>query len=129
MAISNAALFVSNLSDNVKETEFRGIFQKYGRLKSVRLFKDSAGKSLGYATELKKTVASLNFTAHFGREIRIVWRQPNQQIYKNGIGNLIIQNLPKTMTNIELHEIFSRFGTIMSCQIMMNKNNESRGYG
>ncbi|KAI3388720.1 hypothetical protein SNEBB_007349, partial [Seison nebaliae] len=58
-----------------------------------------------------------------------MWSQPNPQLRKNGVGNLIIRKLPKTMTNIQLYHTFRKFGTIMSCRIIMDENNESCGYG
>ncbi|KAI3386774.1 hypothetical protein SNEBB_004774 [Seison nebaliae] len=129
-------LRVSNLSDNVKETELYKIFDQYGSPESVRLCRNSDDKTLCYGyvnylseSEASEAMFSLNFTVHHGKEIRIVWNQPNHQIRNNEIGNLMVRNLSKTMTNLELYHMFRKFGTIMSCRIMMNKNNESCGYG
>ncbi|KAI3378152.1 hypothetical protein SNEBB_002505 [Seison nebaliae] len=131
-----AALYVSNLSDYVKEPELRRIFDKQGQPESVLLCRDSAGKSLGYGyvnylseSQASEAMRYLNFTVHYEKELRIILSPLDQQICKNEVGNLIIRNLPKTVTNIQLYHTFFKFGTILSCGIVMDENNESLGYG
>jgi len=43
---------------------------------------------------------------------------------------LLVRNLARTTTEEELHELFTRYGTVQSCTLVMDaKTGESKGFG
>lgn len=43
--------------------------------------------------------------------------------------NLFVKHLPNQTTDEELEKLFSKFGKITSCKVMVNEKKESLGYG
>lgn len=59
----------------------------------------------------------LMFDLLMGRPMRIMWADRNPALRITGVGNIFIQGLAKNITNLTLHDTFSRFGTILSCKV------------
>lgn len=72
---------------------------------------------------------ALNYHEIRGKAIRIMWSQRDPSLRKNGAGNIFIKNLDPAIDNKALHDTFSAFGNILSCKVVTDANEKSRGYG
>lgn len=73
-------------------------------------------------------LARLNHTYLKGFPMRIMWCQRDPLSRKTGYGNLFVKNLPPSINSLQLHSLFSRFGTILSCKVA-EENGKSKGFG
>lgn len=60
--------------------------------------------------------------------MRIMWCEREPISRKTGIGNLFVKNLDPSITSARLQEIFSKYGTVISCKVA-EENGKSKGYG
>ncbi|KAG6433358.1 hypothetical protein SASPL_104968 [Salvia splendens] len=72
---------------------------------------------------------ALNFTHVNGMPIRIMFSHRDPSLRKSGYANLFIKNLDQAIDTKALFETFSAFGTVLSCKIAVDHNENSRGYG
>ncbi|KAJ8651039.1 hypothetical protein MRB53_004062 [Persea americana] len=132
-----ASLYVGDLHPDVADGQLFEIFSTIGTLTSVRVCRDSiSGRSLGYGYvnyiaphEAKLAIEKLNHTALNGKPIRVMWSHRDPDARKSGIGNLFVKNLSDSIDNVKLHEMFVKFGNIMSCKIVTSQDGKSKGYG
>jgi len=137
----SASLYVGDLDRTVSEATLFEIFQNQGAVASIRVCRDAVTRlSLGYAyvnfhqlSDAERALETLNFTPipiKGGRPCRIMWSERDPARRKNGVGNVFVKNLDKTVDNKSLHDTFSMFGNIVSVKVAQNKNTgESLGYG
>lgn len=71
----------------------------------------------------------LNFTHVDGKPIRIMFSQRDPSLRKSGYANLFIKNLDHSVDDKALYEIFSAFGSVLSCKVAVDKNEKPKGYG
>ncbi|XP_042024187.1 polyadenylate-binding protein 1-like 2 [Salvia splendens] len=71
----------------------------------------------------------LNFTHVNGKPIRIMFSHRDPSLRKSGYANLFIKNLDQAIDTKALFKTFSAFGTVLSCKIAVDHNENSRGYG
>ncbi|KAK4590840.1 hypothetical protein RGQ29_021148 [Quercus rubra] len=131
-----ASLYVGDLDPQVTESDLVKLFSTVGPIASVRLCRDiSSQKSLRYAYvnfvhhyHASMALARLNHTYLKGFPMRIMWCQRDPLSRKTGYGNLFVKNLPPSVNSLQLHSLFSRFGTILSCKVA-EENGKSKGFG
>uniref|UniRef100_A0A672IBW4 RRM domain-containing protein n=1 Tax=Salarias fasciatus TaxID=181472 RepID=A0A672IBW4_SALFA len=58
-----------------------------------------------------------------------MWRRHEPSLRINGAGNILIKNLEKPIDSRALLDTFSAFGTVLSCKVVCDDNNVSKGYG
>lgn len=131
------ALYVGDLQPEVTDENLFQHFSTVGPVTSVRVCRDSVtARSLGYgyvnyiSEELAVTaMEKLNHSLLAGKPIRIMWshRDPNTRF--SGVGNLFVKNLSDSIDSVRLHDMFSAYGTIMSCKVVVGLNGKSNGYG
>ncbi|XP_042470708.1 polyadenylate-binding protein 2-like isoform X1 [Zingiber officinale] len=132
-----SSLYVGDLHPSVTEPQIFEFFSQIGPVISVRLCQDSdTRRSLGYAyvnysnpADAAMALDVLNFTLINNKPIRIMYSNRDPSIRKSGSANVFIKNLDKTINNKALHEIFSSFGSILSCKIVTDTFGQSKGYG
>ncbi|XP_073317035.1 polyadenylate-binding protein 6-like [Primulina huaijiensis] len=131
-----ATLYVGGLHPDVSEKELEETFGAAGQVVSVRLCRDKISlRSLCYAfvkfcfhIDARRALNRLNFTELRGRPMRIMWCEREPISRKRGIGNLFVKNLDPSITSARLQEIFSEYGTVISCKVA-EENGKSKGYG
>ncbi|XP_023640508.1 polyadenylate-binding protein 7 isoform X2 [Capsella rubella] len=132
-----ASLYVGDLHPSVTDGLLYDAFAEFKSLASVRLCKDaSTGRSLcyGYANFLSRQDANLaiekkNHLVLKGKMIRVMWSVREPDARKNGVGNVFVKNLPESVNNAVLQDMFKTFGNIVSCKIATLEDGKSRGYG
>ncbi|KAJ0086686.1 hypothetical protein Patl1_07968 [Pistacia atlantica] len=145
-------VYVNNLSEMTTDEDLKKVFGRYGTITSAIVVKDSNGKSrcFGFvnfqiADSAAAAVEKLNGTTngdkvwYVGRaqkrsereaELKTKFEQERISRYeKLRAANLYLKNLDDSVNDEKLKELFSEFGTITSCKVMLDPNGVSKGSG
>ncbi|KAI3908269.1 hypothetical protein MKX01_027291 [Papaver californicum] len=137
VVIPGASLYVGDLHVDVTEDELYAAFNVIDNLVSVRICKDSVSSlSLGYGYvnyisthDANLAIEKLNHTPLRGQMIRVMWSHRDSDARNSGIANLFVKNLSVSIDNVKLHEMFSKYGNILSCKVATTQEGNSKGYG
>lgn len=132
-----ASLYIGDLDPNVWEPQLVELFKTCGTVLGCRVCKDIiTQRSLGYGyvnfqdvSEAEKALQTLNFRQVGERYIRLMWQQRDPSTRYSGSGNIFVKNLESGVDSKGLHDLFSKYGNIMSCKVMTDETGKSRGYG
>lgn len=145
-------VYVKNLAKSTTKEELKEIFGKYGTITSAVVMTDENGKSrcFGFVNfenpeDAARAVHELNGKIFNGQEWYVGRAQKKSeremelkakfyQSAKEAVGklhglNLYLKNLDDSISDDQLREIFSQYGTITSCKIMRIENGISKGFG
>ncbi|GFR29588.1 polyadenylate-binding protein [Trichonephila clavata] len=133
----NASLYVGNLHPDCNEATLFEKFSTVGSILSIRVCRDiNTGSSLGYAyvnytkhEEAKKALDILNYDQLNGQPIRIMWAQKDLKSKLPMAANLVVKNLPRTIDDKILRDMFTIYGNILSVKIVTYQSGDSKGYG
>ncbi|KAF0903020.1 hypothetical protein E2562_022645 [Oryza meyeriana var. granulata] len=134
---SGVSLYVGDLEASVGEDQLVALFSQVVPVASAHVCRDIAGsKSLGYGyvnfmsrEDATRAMEVLNFTVVNGKPIRIMFSNRDPTLRKSGRANVFIKNLEPNIDNKSLYDMFSSFGTILSCKVATDFNGQSKGYG
>ncbi|KAL8144299.1 hypothetical protein V2J09_017331 [Rumex salicifolius] len=145
-------VFVKNLSETITDESLKEIFGPFGTITSCVVMKDVNGKSkcFGFVNFenpdcAEAAVEKLNGSSHddkvlyVGRaqkkaereaDLRAKFEQAKISRFEKLQGaNLYMKNLDDSIDDEKLKEMFSEFGTITSCKIMLDTKGASKGSG
>ncbi|XP_022750251.1 polyadenylate-binding protein 3 isoform X3 [Durio zibethinus] len=145
-------VYVKNLSETTSDEDLKKAFESYGTITSAVVMMDQNGKSrcFGFVNfqspdSAAVAVEKLNGTKtdsklwYVGRaqrkaereaELKAKFEQERISRYeKLQAANLYLKNLDDSMDSENLKELFSEFGTITSCKIMLDPQGVSKGSG
>ncbi|XWS15323.1 hypothetical protein CRYUN_Cryun35bG0086000 [Craigia yunnanensis] len=145
-------VYVKNLSETTSDEDLKKAFETYGTITSAVVMKHQNGKSrcFGFVNFQSPNAAAaavekLNGTKtddkvwYVGRaqrkaqreaELKAKFEQERISRYeKLQAANLYLKNLDDSIDSEKLKELFSEFGTITSCKIMLDPQGVSKGSG
>ncbi|XP_040846319.1 ELAV-like protein 1 isoform X2 [Ochotona curzoniae] len=124
-------LIVNYLPQNMTQEELRSLFSSIGEVESAKLIRDKvAGHSLGYgfvnyvtAKDAEKAINTLNGLRLQSKTIKVSYARPSSEVIKDA--NLYISGLPRTMTQKDVEDMFSRFGRIINSRVLVDQTTGS----
>ncbi|KAI3996233.1 hypothetical protein MKX01_026701 [Papaver californicum] len=146
-------VYVKNLSESTTDDDLSKVFGSYGQVTSAVIMRDASGNSRGFGfvnfqnpDDAAAAVEKLNGSTfnddkvwYVGRaqrksereaELKAKFEQErNDAAEKLQGSNLYLKNLDDTINDENLRELFSEFGTITSCKVMLDPQGQSRGSG
>ncbi|KAM7507952.1 hypothetical protein LguiA_018405 [Lonicera macranthoides] len=145
-------VYVKNLSETTTDEDLNDIFGKYGFITSAVVMKDANGKSrcFGFVNfedpdAAAAAVENLNGTSNDDKvlfvgkaqrkgereaELRAKFEQERISRFEKLQGaNLYLKNLDDSIDDERLKELFSEFGTVTSCKVMLDPQGVSKGSG
>ncbi|XP_050367028.1 polyadenylate-binding protein 3 [Argentina anserina] len=146
-------IYVKNLSETTTEEDLKKHFKECdGKITSVKIATDGQGKSrcFGFvnyddAKGAASAIEKFNGTTFNGKvlfvgkaqkkaerqaELRAKFEQERISKFDKLQGaNLYLKNLDDTINDDKLQELFSEFGTITSCKVMLDHQGISKGSG
>ncbi|KAL9357708.1 hypothetical protein Peur_050961 [Populus x canadensis] len=145
-------VYVKNLSETTSDEDLMKFFSNYGAITSAIVMKDQSGKSKGFGfvnfqspESAAAAVEKLNGTTfndkvwYVGRaqrkgereaELKARFEQERNSRYeKLKAANLYLKNLDDKIDDEKLKELFSEFGSITSCKVMLDQQGLSKGSG
>lgn len=137
-------LFVSSIPKNITENDLKSIFEEFGPIKEITFIKDKKPnlnranvfilmESIHYALQAIKTLHSKKILCDTLGPIIVKFA--NGELEKYGIRylnvndndtKLFVGSLPKDITEDDIRNIFSRYGTVTDVYIMKNSNGVSK---
>jgi len=147
-------VYVKNINDEYDEAKLNEMFQKYGKISSVKVMKSDDGKSKGFGfvsfespEEAMVACDELNGqdldgkTVFVGRAQKKAERQAElkkkfealkmERLNRYQGVNLYVKNLDDTIDDDKLRQEFAPFGTITSAKVakVMGEDGRSKGFG
>lgn len=132
-------IYVGNLSDRTTERELTGLFERIGRVVSVRIMTDretNRPKGFGFVEmdneEADRAIAQLNQTDLNGRLLSVTEARARPQASPDGgapASRLFVGNLPYDATATELKEFFSSAGLVSHVSLPVERESgKPRGF-
>merc|ERR1712004_792970 len=144
-------VYIKNINEEYDEGRLTEMFEKYGKISSVKIMKSEEGKSKGFGfvsfdtpEEAQEACDELNGkdlegkTMYCGRAQKKAERQAElkkkfdalkmERQQKFAGVNLYVKNLDDTVSDENLREAFEAHGTITSAKVM-SENGVSKGFG
>ena len=125
-------LIVNYLPQYVTEEKLRELFKPYGELEHVKLMMDrgtQTSQGFGFVKYTTTAAAAAAISAMNGRQmdskkLRVDYSRPHPE------GNVYVGNLSPKLTKEQLEQLFCRFGTVVECKILIDRETQqSRGCG
>uniref|UniRef100_A0A287BKJ3 Poly(A) binding protein cytoplasmic 4 like n=1 Tax=Sus scrofa TaxID=9823 RepID=A0A287BKJ3_PIG len=144
-------VYIKNFGDDMDDERLKEVFSKYGKTLSVKVMRDSSGKSKGFGfvsfdshEAAKKAVEEMNGKDINGQllfvgraqkkaerqaELKQMFEQLKRERFRRCQGvKLYIKNLDETIDDEKLRREFSSFGSISRVKVMQEEG-RSKGFG
>lgn len=123
---SRTNLIINYLPQTLSDAEFNQLFAALGPLQSARILRDKrTGYSFGYGfvnyqkeEDATKAIETLNGLQLMHKNIKVAYARPPTEDIRGS--NLYVANLPRSMTQEELTNLFSPYGQIVNVKILMD---------
>ncbi|KAJ8342008.1 hypothetical protein SKAU_G00319360 [Synaphobranchus kaupii] len=128
-------LIVNYLPQSMTQDELRSLFCSIGEVESAKLIRDKvAGKhsdsgqrhSLGYGfvnyvnpSDAERAISTLNGLRLQSKTIKVSYARPSSDTIKDA--NLYISGLPRTMTQKDVEDMFTRYGRIINSRVLVDQ--------
>ncbi|XVE93397.1 hypothetical protein REPUB_Repub01dG0188500 [Reevesia pubescens] len=145
-------VYIKNLSESTSDEDLKNIFGEFGIITSAVVMRQLDGKSKGFgfinfenADDAARAVESLNGKKFDDKEwfvgkaqkksereveLKLRFEQTMKEAADKFQGaNLYVKNLDDGISDENLKELFSQYGTITSCKVMRDPNGISKGSG
>ncbi|KAF5208442.1 Polyadenylate-binding protein [Thalictrum thalictroides] len=146
-------VYVKNFSETTTDEDLKKVFGSYGSITSAIVMRDDTGSSKGFGfvnfqnpDDAANAVEKLNGTTVSDDKIWYVTKALNKsereaelranfEKVRNGESeklqgaNLYLKNLDDSINDESLKDLFSEFGCITSCKVMLDPHGQSRGSG
>ncbi|RDX82040.1 Polyadenylate-binding protein 7, partial [Mucuna pruriens] len=138
VAAATSSLYVGDLHPDVSDGHLFDAFAEFKSLSSVHVCRDRVTrKSLcyGYVNFLShqdaiRAIMLKNNSYLNGKVIRVMWSHRDPYARKSGRGNVFVKNLAEFIDNAGLHDLFKKYGNIMSSKVVMSEDGKSnKGHG
>ncbi|XP_029939787.1 ELAV-like protein 1 [Salarias fasciatus] len=124
---SRTNLIVNYLPQSMNQDELRSLFSTVGPVESAKLIRDKvAGHSLGYGfvnfvtpSDAERAISTLNGLRLQSKTIKVSYARPSSDTIKDA--NLYISGLPRTLSQPDLEDLFSRFGRIINSRVLVDQ--------
>jgi len=130
-------LIVNYLPQSMSQEEIRTLFSSIGEVESCKLIRDKStiNQSLGYGfvnyvkpEDAQRAIKSFNGLRLQNKTIKVSYARPSSESIKGA--NLYVSGLPKSMTQLELEQLFKPYGKIITSRILCdNLTGISKGVG
>lgn len=131
-------LFVGQVPKNMEEDDLRPFFEKYGPLSSIKILRDRETKNhKGCAFVTFENLDDAENAVHEMHD-RVALAGAKKEMQIKPVHNddekkfekrLFVGMLSKSLTAVEIEEMFSKFGEITDCNILYGPDKSSRGCG
>ncbi|KAM7275587.1 hypothetical protein ACFE04_017453 [Oxalis oulophora] len=129
------ALYVGDLHPTVTEFDLVTTFSTCQGFASAFLCKNMfTGTTLCYgfinffsSPQAMMAMKTLNYTKIKGQRIRVLLS--NRDPTRREVGNVFVKNLEGSVDSLMLHNIFSTYGSVLSCKVALTYDGTSKGYG
>ncbi len=135
-------LFVSELNDNITESDLENFFQDFKESILViqinrmnRMMESIAPKNLTATvifkdhTKADEARKALNLRKMRGKTVRIMWHEKDNSVRYNTHGNLFIKNVSNDVKPRDFYEKFLEFGDVISAKLCEDEDGNHYGYG
>ncbi|XP_075901375.1 ELAV-like protein 1 isoform X2 [Nelusetta ayraudi] len=130
---SRTNLIVNYLPQSMSQDELRSLFSSVGEVESAKLIRDKvAGHSLGYGfvnfvnpNDAERAISTLNGLRLQSKTIKVSFARPSSDMIKDA--NLYISGLPRTVSQQDLEDMFSRFGHIINSRVLVDQASGESG--
>ncbi|XP_059197365.1 ELAV-like protein 1 isoform X1 [Centropristis striata] len=126
-------LIVNYLPQSMSQDELRSLFSSVGDVESAKLIRDKvAGHSLGYGfvnfvnpSDAERAISTLNGLRLQSKTIKVSFARPSSDMIKDA--NLYISGLPRTLSQQDLEDMFTRFGHIINSRVLVDQASGPQG--
>ncbi|OMJ69386.1 hypothetical protein SteCoe_32914 [Stentor coeruleus] len=125
-----AQLYMGGLDLRVKEADLYNLLKRFGDISNIRLCRDNtssyafiAFKDPEVSTQVQRELNGFEFRnkhIHVSKAIQQQWET---------VANIFVKNIPDSVTPKEFGELFSKFGSIISCKLCHDTEGKSLSYG
>ena len=135
-------LFISELPDNIIDSELRDFFANYKNdIHMMQIDRNQKMHDIFNARKPKATIIfkthekaeearnSLNMRRLKGKALNIMWHERDNSIRYNNKANIFVKGISPNANPRELYELFAKYGEIISCKICEDEDGNLLGYG
>jgi polyadenylate-binding protein len=132
-------IFIKNLSRDIDNKTLFDTFTKFGNILSCKIELDETNQSKGYgyiqystADEADLAVQNVNGMMIADKKVFVgpfVSKKERQSSTESSFTNVFIKNLPETVGDGQLYELFAPFGMIKSAIVMKDEAGRSKLFG